>query len=150
VKKQVSFREQKGIYTAFRVDERLDVWEFVTCMGMRGYTVIKDGDSIVIMRITSGQQRTATVGQWIAVCDSNWSDCHVLTEEQFDLQSVLPRELLLEWWIYRAVDADGGVEWQFSDGPEDRRRSSEDYGSMEEGMAALSPAVFHFVMDWEN
>lgn len=36
----------------------------------------------------------------------------------------------------------GDVEWQFSDGPPGERGGSEDFLSLEEGIAALAPAIF--------
>ena len=41
----------------------------------------------------------------------------------------------------------GDIEWQFSDGPPGERSSSADYISLEEGIRAQAPAVFHFVDD---
>ena len=38
----------------------------------------------------------------------------------------------------------GDVEWCFSDGPAGQRGYSADYHDILEGMAAHSPAVFHF------
>ena len=62
---------------------------------------------------------------------------------------------LAEWWIVKGKVTDpeahdglaflGDTEWQFSDGPIGARGASQDFLNLEEGLAALSPAVFHFV-----
>lgn len=41
----------------------------------------------------------------------------------------------------------GDIEWQFSDGPPGERSSSADYLSLEAGIMAHAPAVFHFIGD---
>lgn len=41
----------------------------------------------------------------------------------------------------------GDTEWQFSDGPPGERGSSSDYFSLEQGLAAYSGYVIHFVED---
>jgi hypothetical protein len=66
---------------------------------------------------------------------------------------------LKEWWIVKGEVSDdpdaydeaygekpkpGDVEWQFSDGPPGKRGYSEDYLSLEAGLAALAPAIFHW------
>ncbi len=60
------------------------------------------------------------------------------------------------WIVKGAVtdpDAHGGAakigdtEWQFSDGPPGERGSSADYLSLDAGLRAHAPAMFHFVAD---
>lgn len=41
----------------------------------------------------------------------------------------------------------GTTEWQFSDGLPGLRGGSDDYLDLEEGLRALSPAIFHMVPD---
>lgn len=59
-----------------------------------------------------------------------------------------------EYWITKGsvtdpeahLDAEiGDTEWQFSDGPPGERGSSQDYLTLEAGIADTSPAIYHWV-----
>lgn len=59
-----------------------------------------------------------------------------------------------ERWLVRGLTSGniegqraGLTEWQFSDGPPGSRRYSEDYTSLEEGLAAHSGCVIHYDPD---
>jgi hypothetical protein len=59
-----------------------------------------------------------------------------------------------QYWIVKGTTSgpdgafpevpEGTTEWQFSDGPAGERSESADYLSLEEGLRAHCPAIFHF------
>lgn len=63
----------------------------------------------------------------------------------------MPKEV----WVVRGLTSGltddgvpaGLVEWQFSDGPAGERGSSDDYTSLEQGLAAHSGYIIHYELD---